>query len=107
MHRSFRDLASHGNSAVYPNIQLNPHTLGTSYKTFSIYLKPQFVNIYRVDCTIANCFVCENSTDVSYFSPLFGNHKCMHFKLANWYFLFVFSLIFVLILFHMLISYTV
>ena len=83
MHRSFRDLASHGNSAVYHNIQLNPYTLGTSYETFSIYLKPQFVNIYRVACTIVNCFVCENSTDVSYFSPLFANRKCMHFKLAN------------------------
>ena len=39
----------------------NGDTLGTSYKTFSIYLKSQFVNIYRVAYTIANCFVCENS----------------------------------------------
>ena len=42
-------------------IQINDDTLGTSYKTFSIYLKSQFVNIYQVACTIANCFVCENS----------------------------------------------
>ena len=61
MHRTLRDLASHGNSVLYPNIQINDDTLGTSYKTFSIYLKSQFVNIYQVACTIANCFVCENS----------------------------------------------
>ena len=61
MHRTLRDLASHGNSVLYPNIQINDDTLSTSYKTFSIYLKSQFVNIYQVACTIANCFVCENS----------------------------------------------
>ena len=48
-------------SVLYLNIQINDDTLGTSYKTFSIYLKSQFVNIYQVACTIANCFVCENS----------------------------------------------
>ena len=58
---TLRDLASHGNSVLYPNIQINDDTLGTSYKTFSIYLKSQYVNIYQVACTIANCFVCENS----------------------------------------------
>ena len=45
MHRTFRDLASHGNSALYPNIQINDDALGTSYTTFSIYLKSQFVNM--------------------------------------------------------------
>ena len=61
MHRTLRDLASHGNSVLYPNIEINDYTLDTSYKTFLIYLKSQFVNIYQVACPIANCFVCENS----------------------------------------------
>ena len=61
MHRTLRELVSPGNSALYPNIQINDDILGTSYKTFSIYLKSQFVNIYRIVFTIANCFVCENS----------------------------------------------
>ena len=61
MNRTLRDLASPENSALYPNIQMNDDSLGTSYKTFSIYLKSQLVNIYRVACAIANCFVCENS----------------------------------------------
>ena len=61
MHRTFCDQASHGNSVLYPNIQINNDTLGTSYTTFSIDLKSQFVNIYQVACTTANCFVCENS----------------------------------------------
>ena len=46
MHRTHRDLASHGNSVIYPNIQINDDTLGISYKIFWIYLKSQFVNIY-------------------------------------------------------------
>ena len=45
MQRTLRDLASHGNSALYPNIQINDDTLGTSYTTFPIYLKSQFVNM--------------------------------------------------------------
>ena len=61
MHRTLRELTSPGNSALYPNIQINDDTLCTSYKAFLIYLKSQFVNIYRVVCNIANCFVCENS----------------------------------------------
>ena len=61
IHRILPELASPGNSALYPNIQINDDTLATSYKTFSIYLKSQFVNIYRVECNIANCFICENS----------------------------------------------
>ena len=60
MHRTLRNLASPGNSALYPNIQINDDTLGILYKTFLFYLKSQFVNIYRVVGTIANCFVCEN-----------------------------------------------
>ena len=59
MHRTLRKLASPENSALYPNIQINDDTLGTSYKAFSIYLKSQLVSIYRVACTIANCFVCQ------------------------------------------------
>ena len=57
MHRTLRELASPRNSAQYPNI----HTLGTSYKAFSMYLKSEFVNFYRVACNLANCFfyVCE------------------------------------------------
>ena len=61
MHHTLRELASPENSALYPNIQINDVTLGTSFKAFSIYLKSQFANIYRVECTIDNCFVCENS----------------------------------------------
>ena len=61
-----QQLAPPGNSALYPNIQINDDTLSTSYKAYSIYLKSQFVNIYGVRCNIANCFVC----DVAYFSPL-------------------------------------
>ena len=55
MHRTLRELASPGNSALYPNIQINDVTLSTSFKAFSIYLKSQCVNIYRVACTIDNC----------------------------------------------------
>ena len=29
--------------------------------TFSMYLKSEFVNFYRVACNLANCYVCENS----------------------------------------------
>ena len=29
MHRTLRDLASHGNSVLYPNIQINDDILGT------------------------------------------------------------------------------
>ena len=61
MQRTLRELASPGNSARYPNIQINDDTLGTSYKAFSMYLKSQFVNFYRVACNLANCYVCENS----------------------------------------------
>ena len=61
MQRTLRELASPGNSARYPNIQINDDTLGTSYKAFSMYLKSHFVNFYRVACNLANCYVCENS----------------------------------------------
>ena len=106
MHRTLRDLASHGNSVLYPNIQINDDTLGTLYKTFSIYLKSQFVNIYQVACTIANCFYVRTLTDVSYFSPLFSDHNCMYFKLtAISLFLFFFHLSFYPFLFHILISH--
>ena len=60
MHRTLRELTPPGTSAFYPNIEINDGTLGTSYKAFSIYPKSQFVNIYSVECTIANCFVCDN-----------------------------------------------
>ena len=56
MQRTLRELASR-----YPNIQINDDTLGTSYKAFSMYLKSQFVNFYRVTCNLAKCYVCENS----------------------------------------------
>ena len=46
MHLTLRELASLGNFALYPNIQINDDTLETSYKAFPIYLKLQFVNIY-------------------------------------------------------------
>ena len=61
MHRTLREHASPRNSAQYPNIQINDDTLGTSYKAFSMYLKSEFVNFYRVACNLANCYVCENS----------------------------------------------
>ena len=32
-----------------------------AHKAFSMYFKTQFVNFYRVECNLANCFVCENS----------------------------------------------
>ena len=57
MHRTLRELALPGNSALYPTIQINDDTLGTSYKAFSMYLKSQFVNFYRVACNLANCYV--------------------------------------------------
>ena len=60
MQRTLRELASPGNSAQYPNNQINDDTLGTSYKAFSMYLKSQFVNPYRVACNLTNCSVCEN-----------------------------------------------
>ena len=59
MHRTLRELASPRNSAQYPNIQIND--VPTSYKAFSMYLKSEFVNFYRVACNLANCYVCENS----------------------------------------------
>ena len=62
MHCTLRELAAPGNSALYQNIQINDDTFGTSYKAFSIYLKSQFVNFYRVACNIADCFVCKNSS---------------------------------------------
>ena len=55
MHRTLRELASPRNSAQYPNIQINDDTLGTLYKAFSMYLKSEFVNFYRVACNLANC----------------------------------------------------
>ena len=61
MHRTLRELASPGNSELYPNIHINDETSGISYRAFSMYLKSQFVNLYRVACNLANCFVCENS----------------------------------------------
>ena len=61
MHCTFRELASPRNFAQYPNIQINENTLGTSYKAFSMYLKSEFVNFYRVACNLANWYVCENS----------------------------------------------
>ena len=61
MHRTLRELALPGNSTLYPTIQINDNTLGTSYKAFSMYLKSQFVNFYRVECNLANCYVCESS----------------------------------------------
>ena len=60
-HRTLRELASPGISALYPNIQIYDYTLGASYKAFTMYLKSQFVNFYRVACNLANCYVCENS----------------------------------------------
>ena len=75
MHRTLHELASPGNSALYPNIQINDDTLGTPYKALSIYLKSQLVNIYRVACTIANCLYVRTLTDVAYFSSLFSKHK--------------------------------
>ena len=39
MHRTLRELVSPENSKLYPNIQINDNTLGTSYNAFSIYLK--------------------------------------------------------------------
>ena len=36
MHRTLREPAPPGNSALYPNIQINDGTLGTSYRAFSI-----------------------------------------------------------------------
>ena len=61
MHRTLRELALPGNSTLYPTLQINDNTLGTSYKAFSMYLKSQFVNFYRVACNLANCYVCESS----------------------------------------------
>ena len=61
MYRTLRELASPVNSALYPNIQINDDTLGTSNKAFSMYMKSQFVNFYRVACNLANCYVCKNS----------------------------------------------
>ena len=61
MHRTLLELALPGNSTLYPTIQINDNTLGTSYKAFSMYLKSQFVNFYRVACNLANCYVCESS----------------------------------------------
>ena len=55
MHRTLRELALPGNSTLYPTIQINDNTLGTLYKAFSMYLKLQFVNFYRVACNLANC----------------------------------------------------
>ena len=81
MHRTLRELASPRNSAQYPNIQINDDTLGTSYKAFSMYLKSQFVNFYRVACNLANCYVCENSLTNLHFSPHSTKHKTyMHFS---------------------------
>ena len=94
MHRTLRDLASHGNSVLYPNIQINDDTLGTSYKIFSIYLKSHFVNIIKLRALSLTVLYVRTLTDVSYFSPLFSNHNCMHFKLtACSLFLFFFSFI--------------
>ena len=61
MHRTLHELASPRSCVLYPSIQNNDDTLGTSYMAFSIYLKSQFGNSYRVACNIANCFACENS----------------------------------------------
>ena len=63
MHRTLRDLVSHGNFALYPNIQINDDTLGTSYKTFSIYLKSRAL--------LLTVLYVRTLTDVSSFSPLF------------------------------------
>ena len=98
MHRTLRDLASPGNSALYPNIQINDDTLGTSYKTFSIYLKSQYINLLtfiELRALLLTVLYVRTLTDVSYFSPLFSNHICMHFKFtAGSLFLFFFSFIF-------------
>ena len=49
------------------NVQNNNDTLGTSYKAFSVYLKSQFVNFYRVACNLANSFVCPKTlTNVAF-----------------------------------------
>ena len=61
MHGTLREHASSRNSAQYPNIQTNDDNLDTSYKAFSMYLKSEFVNFYRVARNLANCYVCENS----------------------------------------------
>ena len=58
---TLRELALPGKSTLYPTIQIDDNTLGTSYKAFSMYLKSQFVNFYRVACNLANCYVCESS----------------------------------------------
>ena len=73
MHRTLRELASPGNSARYPNIHINDDTLGTSYKAFSMYLKSQFVNFYRVACNLAVMFV-KTLTNL-HLSPHFTKHK--------------------------------
>ena len=57
MQRTLRELASPRNSAQYPNIQINDDTLDTSYKAFSMYLKSEVVNFYRVACNLANCYL--------------------------------------------------
>ena len=61
MRRTLRELASPRNSTLYPTIQINDNTLGTSYKAFSMYLKSQLVNFYCVACNLANCYVCKSS----------------------------------------------
>ena len=38
MYRTLGELASPGDSALYPTIQINDSTLGTSYKAFPMYL---------------------------------------------------------------------
>ena len=53
-------------STLYSTIQINDNTLGTSYKVFSMYLKSQFVNFYRVAYNLANCYVCESSNKLAF-----------------------------------------
>ena len=70
MHRTLRELASPGNHALYPNIQINEDTLGTSYKVFSKYPKSHFANFYNITCNISNCLYVTTLINFAYWSSL-------------------------------------
>ena len=60
MHYRLRELASPSNPPHFPPLLINEDTLNKSPRSFSNYLKLQFIKSYLDVCTIMDCFVCEN-----------------------------------------------
>ena len=52
-----RELASPSNPPLYPNIDINDHTLNYSLSCFEKYEKSKYILSYYVTCNVKNCII--------------------------------------------------